>query len=138
MTSDEHAQSATEPPAAAAPAAPAPAAASPAAAPAAARPKGWRGWFSSPLRAALVAVAATLVLVAGPCALGGFVLGTAVGSAGWGNGDDGPRMERRDYGPGPDGQRPGGFDRRNDRGRMPPPAPITPSSPAIPAPSATS
>jgi hypothetical protein len=134
MTSAEHSDSDT-----AAPADPPepPPPASPA------RPGGWRNWFASPLRAALVAIVATFVLVAVPCAIGAFVVGAAVGSHGRDHGD---RVERRIFNGGfrddaPGGPRmvppPGFEDHRQGPGKLPPPPTVAPPT-VIPAPSATS
>jgi len=64
------------------------------------------------------------VLVAGPCVIGAFVLGAAVGSGGW-NHDDGPRMERGGDRPGRVGPRPDFGPRFDDR-RVPRPPGVVP------------
>jgi hypothetical protein len=94
------------------------------------QPARWRSVFASPLRAALVAVAATVVLVAGPCAVGAFVLGAVVGSHEAEHGDPG-RGDRRgdDRYDRPGDERAPGFDERRD-GKIPmaPPATVVPSA----------
>jgi hypothetical protein len=105
----------------------------------------WSGFFASPLRAASVAVAATLVLVAGPCLAGAFVLGVVAGSHGWQHGDSDRGDRRIDdrYGrPGVPGDERGRRldDRRNGKDPMAPPAtvapPATPTA-VVPAPNAS-
>jgi hypothetical protein len=92
--------------------------------------QGPRSWVSTPGRAALVAVIATLVLAVLPCAIAAFLAGAILASShdghGHGGGWDKPR-----YGPYDDGGNPGP---RIEKQPPAPPAPKASHLPKSPAP----